>query len=1496
MAAETNKNFKVETFLEDPDVDVFDILNKDNLIALGKNFGLSLTKAVHKSIIKQTVLNKLIEQEIFSEENLDYEESPSPSVESPNSSVELQLKLAHEKEMKEKELEMKKIELKAKERELAIQHEFELEKMKLQMDLQAAKKQNYDAEQSKFVISKHFSMVPQFSEKEPDIFFVMFEKIATNLNWPKEHWSMLVQSVLVGKARKIYTQLSVDQASSYDTVKELVLKGYELVPEAYRQKFRNWEKRNDQTYVEFARTKEQFFDRWCSSRDIDQSYDNLRQLILVEEFKNCVSSDIRTFIDEQNALKLDVAARLADDYALTHKSSFVGKSKNFSSKNFSSSKQSSQNKNVKGQSSSTSTEKSNETSSPAKSFSKVTCKFCKRDGHLISDCWKLKKKEKEEEQAKASLVVATATPSEQTDVKSSHCVATTKHYCHVEKCSNDTQGFHFLCDSKIEFCNPDLGHCSSVVEEKSFFDSNNEFSADSSREFETVEEHSSNSSNSDPSKEVEVNLEDSSIFSDESGDTSCHAESDPVLDPELEDYLPFIHDGFVSLSSDFSNKIPIKYLRDTGSRQTFLLDSTMQLSQESFMNAYVFSEGMFSETIATVPLHQVYFESGIITGPIAVGILPRFPVKGVQLILGNDVAGDKVKPSPIVTVKPSLVEVHADPDIPGLYPSCAVTRSMAKKQALEESKSSDVHENDTKVDETDTTSFDLPEQDKLFSRSELIAEQHSDPEIACLFSRAVDHDEILQNAVCFYEHNDVLMRKWRPADVSPDDEWAVRHQIVVPKSYRKAILSMGHDVPLSGHLGIKRTYHKILTHFYWPNLRKDVVKFCRSCHTCQMVGKSNQSPPKAPLKPIPAFEEPFSRILVDCVGPLPKTKSGNEYLLTIMCAGTRFPEAIPLRNIKARTIVKALTKFFTIFGLPRSVQSDQGTNFTSGLFQQVMYELGIKQYTSSAYHPESQGALERFHQTLKNMIRMYCFDTQKDWDEGIHLLLFAARDSFQESLGFSPFELVFGHSVRGPLKLMKEKLLADDPDSLNLLQYVSDFRTKLTQACQMAQENLKSAQNSMKECYDKKTVKRDFKPGDKVLALLPIPGKPLQARYFGPYVIDKKLSELNYVVTTPDRRKNNQLCHVNMLKLYYDRNGINEIVKPVGIVNSSTDPASKIECSDSIDSKPVTAKLKNSDVLNDLHSKLKHLSSSQQDDLLDLLQQYELLFPDVPTRTDVLFHDVDVNDADAVKQHPYRLNPEKQKYLQEEIQYLLDNDFIEPSNSDWSSPCILVPKPDGSYRMCTDYRKLNSVTKTDSFPIPRIEDCIDRVGNSTFVSKFDLLKGFWQVPLTQRAKEVSAFVTPQGLFQYKVMPFGMKNSPATFQRLINKVIGDIDGCDAYIDDIVVYSSTWEKHLQILRQLFQKLATAKLTVNLVKSEFGHAQVTFLGHVVGQGQVKPVNAKVNAISEFPRPETKKQIMRFLGMVGYYRKFCPNFSHVAEPLTNLLKKSKICLDCTL
>ena len=172
---------------------------------------------------------------------------------------------------------------------------------------------------------------------------------------------------------------------------------------------------------------------------------------------------------------------------------------------------------------------------------------------------------------------------------------------------------------------------------------------------------------------------------------------------------------------------------------------------------------------------------------------------------------------------------------------------------------------------------------------------------------------------------------------------------------------------------------------------------------------------------------------------------------------------------------------------------------------------------------------------------------------------FAVRELVQESLGFSPFELVFGHTVHGPLKLLKEKFLSNDENPLNLLQYVSDFKDRMSKACEAARTNLKSAQRKMKHWYDENAKERTFQPGDRVLALLPIPGKPLQARYYGPYTVDKKIS-VNYIVNTSGRHKQKQLCHVNMLKQYIDRDSSS--VKPINVVSSVPQEQSEMNSED----------------------------------------------------------------------------------------------------------------------------------------------------------------------------------------------------------------------------------------------------------------------------------------------------------------------------------------------
>lgn len=469
------------------------------------------------------------------------------------------------------------------------------------------------------------------------------------------------------------------------------------------------------------------------------------------------------------------------------------------------------------------------------------------------------------------------------------------------------------------------------------------------------------------------------------------------------------------------------------------------------------------------------------------------------------------------------------------------------------------------------------------------------------------------------------------------------------------------------------------------------------------------------------------------------------------------------------------------------------------------------------------------------MLKCFCLEFQRDWDEGVPLALFAVREIVQESLGFSPSELVFGHTVCGHLKLLKESWLVEPKECLSLSDYVSNMRNRLSRACQLAKDNLGLCQKRMKQRFDQRAVSRSFSPGDKVLVLLPVMGSALQARYSGPYRVERRVNDLNYVISTPDRRRKTTLCHINRLKLYCDRGegSISELKSPCTstVINDDAHVTevvlSKKYGAEVVSSLVVTAqaenaplsvqqgvvasalledegrvpsveviegRMKNSEILNDLDSFLSSLSTLERNDLISLIKQHESLFPDVPHRTMVIEHDIDVGATCPIKQHPYRTNPHKRLLLQNEVNFMLKNGIAESSNSPWSSPCLLVPKSDGFMRFCTDFRRVNAITKPDSYPLPRIDDCVDRLGSAVFVSKIDLLKGYWQIPLTFRAKEISAFVTPDHFLQYTAIAFGLRNAPATFQRLINGVLDGVPNCEAYLDDLVIHSATWPLHM------------------------------------------------------------------------------------------------------
>ncbi|CAG8744292.1 13972_t:CDS:1, partial [Dentiscutata heterogama] len=226
--------------------------------------------------------------------------------------------------------------------------------------------------------------------------------------------------------------------------------------------------------------------------------------------------------------------------------------------------------------------------------------------------------------------------------------------------------------------------------------------------------------------------------------------------------------------------------------------------------------------------------------------------------------------------------------------------------------------------------------------------------------------------------------------------------------------------------------------------------------------------------------------------------------------------------------------------------------------------------------------------------------------------------------------------------------------------------------------------------------------------------------------------------------------------------------------------------------------------------------------------------------------------------------------------------IIRKSKSPWSSPVILVKKKNGKFRFCVDFRKLNNVTKKDTYPLPRIDDMLDNLGNAQWFMSLDLTSGYWQVEVKKEDKEKTAFITKYSLYEFNVMPFGLCNAPSTFQRLMDVVLRPVLWKKAivYIDDINIYSISFEQHILDVQEVFELIRQANLRINPEKYHFCTNEMQFLGHIVGIDGIKPDPQKVDKLNNLPPPKTITQLRAFLGLASYYRRFIEGFSTKAGP----------------
>ena len=257
---------------------------------------------------------------------------------------------------------------------------------------------------------------------------------------------------------------------------------------------------------------------------------------------------------------------------------------------------------------------------------------------------------------------------------------------------------------------------------------------------------------------------------------------------------------------------------------------------------------------------------------------------------------------------------------------------------------------------------------------------------------------------------------------------------------------------LGGHLGVKKTEDRIQTNFVWPGLHEDVTSFCRFYDVCQKT-IARGLVPRTPLGDMPLIDQPFKRVAIDLVGPIaPASDKGHRYILTLVDYATRYPEAVPLKNIDTETVAESFFDMYSRVEVPEEVLSDLETQFTSYCMKEVSRLLSIRRPTTSPYHPACNGLVEKFNGTLKRMLRRLCHEQPRQWHRFINPLLFAYRDAWQEATGFSPFELLYGRTVRGPVQILKELWSEEEevPEVTTRYQYVLELRERLDETMKLA--------------------------------------------------------------------------------------------------------------------------------------------------------------------------------------------------------------------------------------------------------------------------------------------------------------------------------------------------------------------------------------------------------------------------------------------------------------
>ncbi|XP_063959750.1 uncharacterized protein LOC135155081 [Lytechinus pictus] len=1116
--------------------------------------------------------------------------------------------------------------------------------------------------------------LPHFVEGKDnmDAYLKRFEKYAEVQSWPRSSWAISLSALLQGKALDVYSRLPADKAEDYDALKEALLLRFELTCDDFRQKFRYSNPQSGETPTQFVVRLEHYLSRWIDLSGTQRTFDGVVEMLLKQQLVERGGTSLGLFLKERKPKNISEMTSLADTYVEAHSGHF-----GITRKNKNDNKGKPQGSRYPQSDSEAKTSPGNLRNSLPERKRIGPCFICNKMGHLAAKCnTKLQG---------ASLICST----DHSKSSSQNQKRESTQYETNSKVSVDSRSDSCATCSLVS---PDMEGgetlgllLMSLVSEKDKSEIVNR---------DTLQKSPMMCAACQRRWRGKLTVVEGRIGShkvDVLYDSGCSGVA-------------------VKKSLVRSDQFTGKY------RQCVLIDQTLRRFPTA--NVHI-SSPLFVGTIEALCIETPVFD--VIIGDIeGVRSVSNPHPDWKMVVQGDDITQGHVRnvdSNGNSNSEDEIVEVHDDDITQGHVRNVDSNGNSNSEDEIVEVNCDDgtnvglavQTRSQSREARRPQRPLKVPSQIPDVSPEEIRRETAKDPSLKRVRELAqVSLSDDDRKNTYFVVDDGLLYRMFHPKNERGNSV----KQLVVPQVFRKVVLSLAHEGIMSGHQGIGKTTEKILTCFFWPGIHADVTRFCRSCDICQRTVPKGRVP-KVPLGKMPVIDIPFLRVAIDIVGPIhPMTTKKNRYILTIVDYASRYPEAVALPNIETTTVAEAMVEVFCRVGVPQEILTDRGSQFTSDMMKEVSRLLSIKQLTTTPYHPSCNGLVERFNQTLKQILKRVCADRPNDWDRYIGPVLFAYRSAPQASLRYSPFELIYGRQVRGPLDILKD-LWSDethDPELKTTYQYVVDLKERLKSTLEAAHDELRKATSRSERHYNVRSRQRKFDPGDKVLILLPTDHNKLLLQWKGPFKVVHKLGDNDYRL---DVNGNHKTFHANLLRRYIDRF---DKTKANSDSSSSNNPDPNVTVAGLLDviaqativdheekddednpsptSNPITIqvpRLEAKETVEDV--KLgPNLETSQQRQLKRILGSYRDVLTDLPGKTRLGEHSIRLTSDDPVRQKPYPVPHALRGVIDNEVEKMIEMEVVEKSNSPYSSPIVIVKKSDGSNRFCIDFRRLNRVT------------------------------------------------------------------------------------------------------------------------------------------------------------------------------------------------------------